>query len=80
MVVIPPFVPTPEQIEAGTAEIRAGWTESDHIERSGGSFAPYEFPRMGGKTSGQDLVIVEGGFRPHSHYQIFQQGKAGRRR
>jgi hypothetical protein len=37
-------LPSPEQIEAAAAEIRAGWSEAEFSKRAGVGYAPWSFP------------------------------------
>ena len=43
----PHYLPTPEEIEAAAAEIRAGWSATDRKRRQCWSDDPYTIPEVG---------------------------------
>jgi hypothetical protein len=50
------FVPSPEQIEAAAAEIRAGWSKAENAKRAGIDFSAWYVPVV----SAADLLPAAG--------------------
>jgi hypothetical protein len=56
-------LPSPEQIEAAVAEIRAGWSKAEYAKRAGVGFAPWNLGHVGGGLSagGEEARRLKGG-------------------